>query len=205
MVKAKNDAPGPNNAANRDIIQRLNFLYQASVYLNSVNTTISSQPTHDRTDASKKKARLDDISRSYIDTMKLVGTRTTVKMDPSVKRTLCRGCNNVLIPGSTVLVRTKKLSSHGRAITYTCTNCKYSRRIPAPLSETDKTLPACPPDSSTMTEPDVSKSNLRKKERRKKRIARPPPLFARTGVHVVYRGNEPITEDLSQGNGIYIA
>jgi ribonuclease P protein subunit RPR2 len=35
--KNKGDAPNPNNIANRDILQRLNFLYQASAYLESIS------------------------------------------------------------------------------------------------------------------------------------------------------------------------
>ncbi|KAK7473103.1 hypothetical protein VKT23_001204 [Stygiomarasmius scandens] len=197
---AKNEVPGPSSAANRDIIQRLNFLYQASVYLNSADTSSDVPQTHNETDTrpKNKKARLNDISRSYIDTMKVVGTRTTVKMDPSVKRTLCKGCNTVLVPGSTASVRTKKSLSHRHAVTYTCLTCKHSRRIPAPsYSKPEQTTPS--PPSTSVTETDSQKT-----KRHKKRVSRPPPLFARTG-HVVYRGNERINEEPSQGNGIYIA
>jgi ribonuclease P protein subunit RPR2 len=35
--KKKGEAPNPSNIANRDILQRLNFLYQASVYLESIS------------------------------------------------------------------------------------------------------------------------------------------------------------------------
>lgn len=35
--KNKDEAPNPNNVVNRDILQRLNFLYQASAYLESVS------------------------------------------------------------------------------------------------------------------------------------------------------------------------
>lgn len=34
--KNKDEAPNPNSIPNRDIIQRLNFLYQASSYLNGI-------------------------------------------------------------------------------------------------------------------------------------------------------------------------
>src|SRR6266581_3589612 len=34
--KNKSEVPNPNNVVNRDILQRLNFLYQASVYLESI-------------------------------------------------------------------------------------------------------------------------------------------------------------------------
>ena len=35
--KPKDDVPNPNNVANREILQRMNFLYQASVLLNHTN------------------------------------------------------------------------------------------------------------------------------------------------------------------------
>jgi ribonuclease P protein subunit RPR2 len=35
--KNKGAFPNPSNIANRDILQRLNFLYQASVYLDSIS------------------------------------------------------------------------------------------------------------------------------------------------------------------------
>lgn len=35
--KNKGDLPNPSNITNRDILQRLNFLYQASVYLDSIS------------------------------------------------------------------------------------------------------------------------------------------------------------------------
>ena len=39
--KNKDDAPNPNSVPNRDIIQRLNFLYQASTYLNGIGAAHS--------------------------------------------------------------------------------------------------------------------------------------------------------------------
>ena len=35
--KNKDEAPNPNGVVNRDILQRLNFLYQASTYLESIS------------------------------------------------------------------------------------------------------------------------------------------------------------------------
>ncbi|KAF5383494.1 hypothetical protein D9757_006096 [Collybiopsis confluens] len=157
--KQKNEIPNPSSVSNRDVIQRLNFLYQASVYLNTVHCSTSQLPPSsssslssapdDPTTNQKKKGKekkktvgLGDLSRSYIGTMKSVGTKTTVQLDPSVKRTLCKRCNTVLIPGSTASVRTKKSPSHGHFMVYTCGVCKHSVRIPAapivvPLIQTD--------------------------------------------------------------------
>ncbi|KNZ80250.1 Ribonuclease P protein subunit rpr2 [Termitomyces sp. J132] len=196
--KGKDDAPTANGVANRDIIQRLNFLYQASVYLNTLPSSQRSTASSSSTNASPntkfntpkdvKTARkrrnkslrnvttASELSRSYIATMKSVGQKTTVKIDPGVKRTLCKGCNLTLIPGATATVRVKKSPSHGHIMVYTCTGCNTSRRIPAPPT-------------------------LREDRQKRKTIpARIPPLFARDAGHVVFCGNER----LLGGEGVYI-
>ena|ERR1700722_4823171 len=121
--KSKDKGPNPNNVANKDIIQRLNFLYQASVFLSGI-------PDLSYCNRSRRKRRYftaGDLSRAYIGSMKTVGKKTTVKMlvsitvpgrcanpnfrDPTVKRTLCKGCSTVLVPGATAYVRVKGSSS----------------------------------------------------------------------------------------------
>jgi len=49
-----------------------------------------------------------------------------------VKRTICKGCNTTLIPGTTASIRVKKSNTHGNIMVYTCNDCKTSKRIPAP-------------------------------------------------------------------------
>lgn len=110
VKKQKDEGPNINSTPNRDIIQRLNFLYQASVYLQSLDSPASeshsissgkvrsrgknkeSQITDDRSkqthqDVSRKKKRkhkkkqtTGDLARSYIQCMRVVGQKTTVKM-----------------------------------------------------------------------------------------------------------------------------
>lgn len=97
--KVKDDVPNPNGVSNRDIIQRLNFLYQASVYLNSVSgpgpsasggfSVISDDVSSSQVTKAEKRTRkrrrknvvsTADLSRSYIKSMRAVGQKTTVKM-----------------------------------------------------------------------------------------------------------------------------
>ncbi|KAM6490675.1 RNAse P Rpr2/Rpp21/SNM1 subunit domain containing protein [Amanita muscaria] len=147
MVKGNKDPiPNISSVQNREIIQRLNFLYQASVYLQNLSQTTlspaSTPVTHEHKHAKKgtqerKRHRqrirtTDELSRAYIDTMLTVGKKTTVKMDPSIKRTLCKRCQSVLVPGLTVSVRVRKSTSHRHALELTCTFCGFERRIPAP-------------------------------------------------------------------------
>ncbi len=73
--KPKDETPNANSVPNKDIIQRLNFLYQAGVYLNGV--TSQSPPR-------RKRVTTSDLSRSYVSSMKIVGQKTVVKMCASL-------------------------------------------------------------------------------------------------------------------------
>ena len=160
--KNKGELPNSSNITNRDILQRLNFLYQASVYVDSISrkcggsvdtaaagppasdpgpsidmmavgevapsSTVSpSKATRRKRDWDQRKGRTiraADIGQGYVRAMRVIGQKTTVKMrvifrlltrccwsntyiirDPTVKRTLCRGCDTVLIPGLSATVR----------------------------------------------------------------------------------------------------
>ena len=153
--KGKDQTPNPASIPNTDIIQRLNFLYQANVYLSNLSRNVPpidvSHPAssavsaregnqaHNKSKNPKsrhaKQSRgrsitMNELSRAYVHTMSMVGKRATVKMcvsvsnvernadliiyptvlmyactpktqprDPSIKRTLCKSCKSVLVPG----------------------------------------------------------------------------------------------------------
>jgi ribonuclease P protein subunit RPR2 len=74
----KTASPTPNGIPNRDIIQRLNFLNQASVYLQQISST----PEHDST-STLERGGVQDLSRFYVRCMKTIGTKAVVKMSVS--------------------------------------------------------------------------------------------------------------------------
>jgi ribonuclease P protein subunit RPR2 len=79
--KNKDETPNANSIVNRDIMQRLNFMYQASVYLSGVLPVpqeIAVAPQK-RTKKSRKM-NVHDLSKSYINSMKTVASKTIVKM-----------------------------------------------------------------------------------------------------------------------------
>ncbi|KAH8992756.1 Rpr2-domain-containing protein [Lactarius hatsudake] len=215
--KNKDETPNPNGVVNRDILQRLNFLYQASTYLESISCNSDVRPKVDsatdttegvptgasgsaRSTAGLAKAQLGrkerrrkrrvilaaDIGQGYVRAMRLIGQKTTVKMDPTVKRTLCKGCDTVLIPGLSATVRVNGSNNHRHLVTTTCLRCKSSRRIPAP--PVLKPELAAPLHEDAVMEVDKSGgSTPRKSKRRRGPPPRSPPLFEREG-HVVFRG-----------------
>lgn len=101
--KSKDEAPNPNSISNRDILQRMNFLYQASTYLNGFgnddqpgtkptdNTNAIDLPPDEREKQQKSQIRherrkqrhpatLGDLSRTYVRSMKIISQKTTVRM-----------------------------------------------------------------------------------------------------------------------------
>lgn len=106
--KNKDEIPNPMSVTNRDILQRLNFLYQASVLMNSLAPSGSihrddddplkspttpndkstgteesdppSRPTKSREGKRRRIVSFEELSRSYVETMKSVGQKTNVKM-----------------------------------------------------------------------------------------------------------------------------
>ncbi|OSD06973.1 Rpr2-domain-containing protein [Trametes coccinea BRFM310] len=230
--KNKDQEPTANlsSVANRDVIQRINFLYQASTYLNSISQTLPHNSVNDafrqqtvkRKSSSQKKRKsavrhprdIGELSRSYVSTMRIVGQKTMVRMDPALKRTLCKGCDTVLLPGSTASVRVHPLPSHGQAMHYTCLTCDTTRRIPAPpyvdpdhthyaaQQPTGPSTAAATSDGQQASAMDIqmfetaiaSPQQSRVPIARKKAVPRVPPLFERKG-HVVFRGNERLRDE----------
>ncbi|KZT71820.1 Rpr2-domain-containing protein [Daedalea quercina L-15889] len=239
--KNKEQEPTANlqSVTNRDILQRLNFLYQASAYLNTIAPHAATLPPkhgvpepsrsqhlaekHELRRKRRHPASTSDLSRNYVATMKAISQKATVKMDPTIKRTICQNCNTVLVPGVTEKVRVRGCRVHGNVVRHGCMACGFVRKIPAPpLLDPD-----APPDSSSAStnapatptqtqgeaaepgdepmvidtaQPSVSdpgvKQETKKTRRAKRKGPRPrlPPLFQRKG-HVVFRGNLKLESD----------
>ncbi|KAG9005250.1 hypothetical protein FRB94_001668 [Tulasnella sp. JGI-2019a] len=241
--KQKGDSdtpPNPNTIQNREALQRLNFIYQTSVYLAQISGSSSSSPpiatpssststakapTARQKQNKKRKDRpitkngqnsLMELSRQHSRSMKVIAKKSVLRMDPSVKRTICKTCQMVLIPGISATVRVKSSPSHGHAARYTCTACHTSRSFPCPPIQqpstvnpsgapltTDAVIPAEPlpaedePESNSATameeDPKVNNkgsSNKRGNRPKKLRTPRLPPLFQRDAGHVIFVGND---------------
>ncbi|PCH36088.1 Rpr2-domain-containing protein [Wolfiporia cocos MD-104 SS10] len=161
-IKGQEPAVSLNSVTNRDILQRLNFLYQASAYLNTINPdrTADARVGPDSSSLSKRQRKRQtrrkerhpntaaDLSRNYVKTMKIVAQKATVKMDPNVKRTICKKCSTVLIPGVSARIRVESSRVHGNVVQTTCIHCHTARCIPA--------LPELGPDAPPVDGPSTS-------------------------------------------------
>lgn len=94
----------------REAFQRLSFLYQAA------HCVLSQNPENQA------------LARFYCHTEKTIAKRLVLRQDPSVKRTLCRGCSSLLIPGLTCTQRQRRLKGQ-RWTVQTCLTCQRSQRF----------------------------------------------------------------------------
>ena len=122
----KDDKKGGNSSkqiANRDNFARLSYLYQLSNHF-----TTSSSPT------SNSQHLQTILARGYDRNLDLLSKRTLTKLSPSVKRTICKKCHVMLIPGMTMSIRIENNSkSHdpkNDVLAYRCLTCGECQRFP---------------------------------------------------------------------------
>ncbi|KAK1327563.1 hypothetical protein QTO34_013065 [Cnephaeus nilssonii] len=94
----------------REAFQRLSFLYQAA------HCVLAQDPENQA------------LARFYCHTERTVARRLVLRRDPSVKRTLCRGCSSLLIPGLTCTQRQRRCKGQ-RWTVQTCLTCQRSQRF----------------------------------------------------------------------------
>lgn len=94
----------------KDVFQRLNFLYQAA----HIALTGSSADW--------------DLSRHYTTTLRTLAQKNVLRLHPNLKRTLCKSCDMLLIPGISSKVRLKE--GKMEILIVECLNCNTIKRFP---------------------------------------------------------------------------
>lgn len=96
--------------SNQDAFNRMNFLYQAA------NMCIK-MPT-------EQSVRM---AAYYGMLLRGVGKKAQARMDPGMKRTLCKGCHTVLVPGVTATVKLQKKPAS--RVVWLCKCCSTIKRF----------------------------------------------------------------------------
>ncbi|XP_016131580.1 ribonuclease P protein subunit p21-like [Sinocyclocheilus grahami] len=100
------------NIKDKEAYQRLNFLYQAA------HCVLAQNPEN------------IELARFYCFTQKTISKRLVLRQDPSVKRTICKKCCTLLIPGVTSTVRQKRGPWRQRKTVVRCLSCGLTKRFP---------------------------------------------------------------------------
>ncbi|XP_060933606.1 ribonuclease P protein subunit p21 [Limanda limanda] len=95
----------------REAYQRLNYLHQAA------HCVLSQNPEN------------VELARFYSFTQRTVARRLVLRQDPSVKRTICKKCFSLLIPGVTATIRQQRKKRKNRFTVVTCLSCGQSKKL----------------------------------------------------------------------------
>lgn len=93
----------------KEAFQRMNFLHQAA------HCVLSQNPEN------------SELARFYCFTQRTIAKRLVLKQDPSVKRTICKKCSSLLMPGVTSTTKQKRKKRRTRFTVTRCLNCGQSK------------------------------------------------------------------------------
>ncbi|KAJ8279857.1 hypothetical protein COCON_G00069230 [Conger conger] len=99
------------NIKDKEAFQRLNFLYQAA------HCVLAQNPEN------------VELARFYCFTQKTISKRLVLRQDPSVKRTMCKKCYSVLVPGVTATVRQRRSRNRECVTLVRCVSCGQTKRF----------------------------------------------------------------------------
>lgn len=94
----------------KDAFARMNFLYQASALCSSFSSRNSKK-----------------VASYYGSVFKNVAKKSVVRAEPEIKRSLCKGCCALLVPGDNVRISLKKKPSP--RLVWTCLCCSTIKRF----------------------------------------------------------------------------
>ncbi|XP_015253061.1 PREDICTED: ribonuclease P protein subunit p21-like [Cyprinodon variegatus] len=95
----------------KEAYQRLNYLYQAA------HCVLTQNPEN------------LELARFYCFTQKTIARRLVLRQDPSVKRTLCKKCCSLLIPGVTATTRQRRKHRKTRFTVVKCLSCGQTKTL----------------------------------------------------------------------------
>ena len=93
----------------KQVPPRINYLYQAA------HCILAQDPQNTQ------------LARFYMDLVKSVSAKVVMRISPDIKRTICKKCNALLIPGVTATVRLRgKRQKH---VVMKCMDCRRVKRF----------------------------------------------------------------------------
>lgn len=132
---------------NKAIYSRLSYLYQAAAYLQSQqlpSTTTQAggqtqDPSNSESDAKRQQGAQRDIrsaaSRRLLSDLRAASLKTQIRIDPAVKRTVCKYCDSLLVEGVSCKSSVENKSKGGRkpwadVLVVRCGTCGGEKRVP---------------------------------------------------------------------------
>ncbi|UZJ56598.1 hypothetical protein CBS101457_005918 [Exobasidium rhododendri] len=119
-VDAKRALSALPRVTQSETIQTLNLLYQSAA-LSALRSTLTGTYLGEA------------IQRSI--QLQVLAKKATLRLDTTIKRSLCKRCNVPLLPGLTCSIQCRTFAPSSRVFLIMCTLCSYKRRIIAPPTD----------------------------------------------------------------------
>jgi ribonuclease P protein subunit RPR2 len=130
---------GQPSAPNKHLYSRLSYLYQAASYL-----AVASASSDPSTAKEPTKEPSTAASRSLLRQMRSISRKGQIRLSRDIKRTVCKSCDSLLIPGRSATVEVENTSVEASkpwadVFVIKCSTCGYTKRFPV-LREYGKPL-----------------------------------------------------------------
>lgn len=134
---AKDKPPKPKGIPNKHLHARTTFLYQAASYL-TLRSSINSKETGPgdvMPPGTRQIQQPSPLSLQLGSDLHTVSRKAQLRLSIGLKRSMCKSCNAVLIPGHTATQTTENRSKGGRkpwadVLVVSCKRCGSKKRIP---------------------------------------------------------------------------
>lgn len=156
LAMAKVKAQKPVSIPQKNVHSRMSYLYQASIFLQAqqlsgTSINANSQPegelkndqnqdgcpqaTAAAAQASVQSSTPSAMSRLLLSQMRSISMKSQIRLSQNIKHSLCKRCDNHLIPGitSTEMIENKsrqQKKAHADILVVTCNTCQTSKRFP---------------------------------------------------------------------------
>ena len=153
MAKEKSLKSGGSGVPQKHLYSRLSFLHQAASYLAVASDPASTGDSSGSGVVSTSAQAIEGKSGSSHDTTRLlthlrcVSRKSQIRLQPKVKRTICKRCDALLIPGKTSsesIVNSSKGSQKPPAdvLEIRCKKCGTVKRFPMEMIKSKETITA---------------------------------------------------------------
>lgn len=155
---AKDKPPKPKGIPNKHLHARTTFLYQAATYLTLHSFTKS-------TDIETKNGRLPEthqlqqpppLALQLGADLHTVSRKAQLRLSVDLKRSMCKSCSAVLVPGHTATQEIENQSRGGKkpwadVLVISCNGCGSKRRMPVGAKRQSKERDRLPPLAAATT------------------------------------------------------
>lgn len=140
---------------NRPIYSRMSYLYQAAAFLAQQKEEVGLS----RTGAAGAETKTHEdgangvMARRLLSDLRAVSLKTQIRIDPSIKRAVCKFCDSILVEGQSCTSVVENKSKNGRkpradVLVLKCGTCGHEKRFPV-SSPRQKRRPLRGMESST--------------------------------------------------------